>query len=90
MKKIVALTGLALFVFGGLTGCGYGSMAVDESGDTVTHENAEDNVSNRTSNYPTVESFDYELPNGDKVHCIWAEGTRSGGLWCTGDYDVQR
>jgi len=51
-------------------------------------------VEERTSDYSPgeVNSFEYELPNGDKVFCIFAENysENGSGLWCTPDFDGKR
>jgi hypothetical protein len=48
-------------------------------------------TTNKTSkhNPRLVDTFEQELPNGEKVFCIYGSHSSStgGGLWCTPDYE---
>lgn len=73
-----------------LTGCA--GSAINPSSESVTTLEEDNRVTNRTdADIPSiVENFEYELPNGERVYCIWAQDYKSGGLWCTPDFDVDR
>ncbi len=76
MKKIVAGLTVSVALIAGLTGCAsaYETPEKDESGTAQAPVN---------SNYtPDTTVFEQELPDGRTVLCIWATGTRKGGLSC--------
>ena len=91
-RKFVTIEAVAIAAMLTLAGCSAGSETSTGTKEASAEADKKSSVTNKTDEWAPgeVESFEYELPNGDKVFCIWASASQKAGLWCTPDYDVQR